>query len=143
MTGLLQRIADFEKPFGIVGVAGSDDDEAGKIAIDRLDAMGMLARNLRRSAIGPPKNDRHIEPAARHVMGFAGIRNQLVGCDKRKIPAHELDDRPKPVCAAPIASPANPFSAIGVSMTPLRTPFVRASLLSLCRRHCTQPPLRP
>src|SRR5262249_45127419 len=63
-------IADggFEQSLGVVAVARSEDDEARKIAIDGLDAVGVLGRNLGGSAVGTAEDDRHLKPVAGHVI---------------------------------------------------------------------------
>ena len=85
--------------------------------------MGMLARDLRRSAVRPSENDRHAVPAPGHVMSLAGVRDELVGRNEGKIPTHEFDDRFQPRLGSPDRQPGKTVFGNGGIDNSLRAPF--------------------
>ena len=96
MTGLSSRIDDFQQSFRIRRGRRLHDLQAGKIRIHRFERMRVLRRNLISRSVRAAKNDRHLELPAGHVEHLRGVVDDLVGCENRKVPRHELDHGPKP-----------------------------------------------
>ena len=77
----------------------------------------MLRRPAPAGAALRAQHHRHRQLAARHEVRLRRLVDELVERQRDEVDVHDLDDRPQPAWAAPIATPQTAPSLIGVLRT--------------------------
>ena len=80
-------------PLGVFRGGRGDDLEARELAIEALDAVRVLGRELDAAAVWPADHHRHVDLAAGEVVHLGRVLDDLVGCLEGEVPGHHLDDR--------------------------------------------------
>src|SRR5262245_21109472 len=55
--------------------------------------MAVRSCELMRDPVATSEDDRHFELPAGHVAHVGGVVDELIKCDEREAPTHQLDDR--------------------------------------------------
>ena len=80
-----------------LGVArGGRDDHAppGNVREERVVVAGVVGRGRAADADRAPQDDRHLQPAAAHVLHLGGLVDHLAEGVEDEIEEHEVDHRP-------------------------------------------------
>ena len=105
-----------QQPLRVVGVDGTTTRRPGTWAYMRVVAAGVMRRRRVADADAAAEQDRHLQPAARHVLHLGDLVDDLADRIEDEVGEHEVDDRPRAGhrrAARP--GPTKPRSQIGVS----------------------------
>src|SRR5215208_6130464 len=72
---------------------GRNDLETREVAVEALQGVRVLSRELDAAAVGAPDHERHLYLSTREVAHLGGVLDDLVRRQKREIPGHHLDYR--------------------------------------------------
>src|SRR5215210_1613721 len=75
---------------------GRNDLETREVAVEALQGVRVLSRELDAAAVGAPDHERHLYLSTREVAHLGGVLDDLVRRQKREIPGHHLDYRTHP-----------------------------------------------
>src|SRR5918992_3471053 len=73
-----------------------NDLETGEVAVEALQGVRVLGRELAAATVGAPDHERHLYLPAREIAHFGGVLDDLVRRKKREVPGHHLDHRAHP-----------------------------------------------
>src|SRR5215203_2069538 len=76
----------------IVRGDGRHDFQARKVAVEALQRMCVLGRELDATAVGATDHERHFDLAAGEVADLGSVLDDLVRRQEREVPGHHLDD---------------------------------------------------
>ena len=110
--------ARVEQPLGVVGRRRHDDAQAGDLGVQRVVAARVMRRRRVADADAAAQQDRHLQPAARHVLHLGDLVDDLADRVEDEVGEHEIDDRA--ACRSSprrTARPTKPRSQIGVSQS--------------------------
>ena len=104
------------RPLASYGGGGDDDAQAGEVGEHRVVVARMVRGRRVADADAAAQQDRHLQPAAAHVLHLGDLVDDLADGVEDEIGEHEVDDRPGPRSwRRPQPRPTKPRSLIGVS----------------------------
>ena len=80
-----------EQALGVIRTRRDHNAQAGKVAEHRIIVAGVVRRGRVANADAASQQDRHLEPAAAHVLHFCDLIENLANSIKREVGEHEVD----------------------------------------------------
>ena len=94
-----------EQPFGVMRRRGHHHSESGELRIHGIIAAGMMRGRRVADADAAPQQDRHLQPAAAHVLHLGDLVDDFARRIQHEIREHEIHDRPRPAHRGPASQP--------------------------------------